>query len=117
MFHRDLVALGAGQFGVMGNEFFIGNTPVTSAAIFRSMRQSRIVGIMASHAGLAGIMHICQNLRKTRRPRRIIAVADGAIVPPAGCEKFVFIWRLNMHVTGAMAGLASYPPVERVGLG
>ena len=91
MFHRDLVALGAGQFRVMGNEFFIGDTSVAGVAIFRSMRQSRVVGVVASHAGLAGIMRICNNLRKTGWPRRIIAVADGAIVPLAGCEKFVFI--------------------------
>jgi hypothetical protein len=93
--------------GVPRNHLFAGYLSMTSAALFRRMRQYRVVRIVARYAGSARIVHFREYLRKTRRPRWVIAMAEWAVTPAARDCRLDGIRRVHMSLRRAMANFAS----------
>lgn len=98
----------------MGNYLAVEYAAVTSTALFRGMRQEGVVRVVAGHAGLARIMLLWNNLGKPGRPGEIVAVAERTISPSPGGIRFIFIRRLNMLGSRAMAHFTGHPLVVRL---
>ena len=87
----DLVALGAGERPMRRLVLGVGDATVAAGALLDRLLGSRIVRIVAAHAGLAGIVLIFQDLGKAGRAGRVVAVANGAEIPSLGFEGQIFI--------------------------
>ncbi len=96
----------AGQRDMMGNRFFRGNFPVAGAAFLRGMGQQRIVGIMTFHTDFARVMQKIQDLRKSGRARRVVLVAQKALIAIPRDVGSEFIGRLDMFRGRSVAHLA-----------
>lgn len=116
MLWRRLVANRTGQRGVRRNGLLDGDLPVAGAAVLGHVRSGRIVRIVARHAGLAGIVHHGLDLRKARRARRIVAVAERALRPVSRRAGNLLVGRGGMFGRGAVADFAGQPAMIGVGL-
>ena len=105
LFGNGMTSL-AGQGNVMGDPLFRGDLPVAGAAFLGFVRQKRIVGIMAGHAGLTGIMKRGDNLGETGWARRVIAVAERTVPSPSGSDRFDLVRGIYMVDRRAVADFA-----------
>lgn len=76
MLRRDRMADGTFQSGVRGYGLLACDPSMARAALFRGMRRRGIMRVMARHARFSGIMFGGNNLRKSRRPGRIVIMTD-----------------------------------------
>lgn len=62
---------------------------MTGRTLARSLRRHRIMGLVTGRAGLERIVNNWTDLRKTRGPRRIVSMAEGAEFPSPGSGRLV----------------------------
>ena len=98
---------------MMGYSLFICNFTVAGAAFLGRMRQKRIMRIMTFHTRFTGIMKHRDNLRKSGRAGRIVAVAKRAISALPRCVGYEFIGGLDMLRCRTMTHFARYTSVMR----
>ncbi len=91
MLHTGLVALGAGQQDVARNGLRPSDFPMASAALLGHVGRFRPVGVVTTDAGLERVVDDGINLRETARAAGVVAVAERAIAPFAGC------WQANLR--------------------
>jgi hypothetical protein len=99
----DIVTPFAGQFYMMRNQFLRGDLTVAGAALFRGVREHRIVRLMTTHTWLSGVVLYRKNLRKTGGPGRIVTVTEDAVAPSPRRPGCVLIGRFYMQSRRAVA--------------
>lgn len=98
---------------MMGYSLFVRNLTVAGAAFLGSVRQKRIMRIMAFHARFAGIMKHRNDLRKSRGAGGIVTVAKRAMSAPPRSLRCKFIGGLDMLCGGSVTYFAGYITVMR----
>ena len=79
MLRQNLMTRRACQRGVMRNHFLARDLAMARAAVFRRVRQHRVMGLVALRAEFSRVVLAGDNLRKPGGPCRVVIVADGAL--------------------------------------
>jgi len=107
MFKRGLMTCRAFQRGVMGNHFLICNLTMTCAAVFRSMRQHRVVRLVTLRTESSGIVLAGDYLRKPGWSCRVVIMADSALIAVTGDFRLRFRRIIDMLFGRPMTNFAS----------
>ena len=107
MLLRGLVALRAGQQRMGRDGLGAGDLAVASAALFRGPSRFGRVGVVAADARFGRVVRRRVDLRKARRPRRVVCVAQKAIRALAGNLRPDARRRIRMGRAGSVTHLAS----------
>jgi hypothetical protein len=111
------VATRARQLDMVRDSFGPGNLAVTGSTLLGNVRRFRLMRVVATDAGHQRIVSDGLDLRKTRRPAGVIAVAKRTITSLARRGERVLGRSFGVCRRWAMANLASHSLVSGVAVG
>jgi len=106
------VATHARELDMVGDGFGPSNLAVASTALLGNMRRFRLMRVVTTDAGHQRIVDDGLDLRKTRRPAGVVAVAKRTITPLARSGEGVLGRGFDVCRRWAMANLASHSLVS-----